>query len=140
MPLCHSPSLASGNGTAWETSIALLDMVPSIVTHPAAIADLLRCMQRSDTGHWAFVRPLASGEVMENDSHACAHLPQVAHLSEMLRIDVICSVWHHDLRALPCKRIDDVPPQKPCAAKDCRNHSTDLHSANNHHWTALTIA
>lgn len=37
-----------------------------------------------------------------------SHLAQVTHLSEMLGIYVICSVWDHHLCTLPRKCIDDI--------------------------------
>ena len=55
------------------------------------------------------------------------HLAQITHLSEELCIYIICSVRHHYLRALSCKRIDNVPAKKSCAAKDCCCDSADLH-------------
>ena len=70
------------------------------------------------------------------------HLAQITHLSEELGVHIICSVGHHHLCALSCKRIDNVAAEESCAAKDCCCDSADLHgkrsskSALNAHLTS----
>ena len=53
-------------------------------------------------------------------------LPQVAHGSEVLHVQVIASVGDDDLRASLGQGVDDIPSQKASAAKDCCSDTADL--------------
>lgn len=57
-----------------------------------------------------------------------SHLTQVAHDLQVLYIQLVTSVGINDLRALPSKPIAHISPEEPCAAEDCGDDTTDLHS------------
>lgn len=60
---------------------------------------------------------------------ALSYLPKVSHLPQVLDIQVVASVWHDHLRALPCQRIYNVAAQEPSTPEDCRCDPADLHNS-----------
>ena len=77
------------------------------------------------------------GKHSEGPGNPVSHLAKVAHLSEVLHVDVVTSVRKHHLRTSFRESINDIAAKEASSPKDSRRQSTYLHVPDTNEYKTL---
>ena len=113
---------------------AMYDMPDAVVVACIEVLDLDYLQQEGSQIHtvWQVKQKHAeAGGSQHVQKHvgasAVPHLSQISQGTEMLCIQVIASVWDHTLASCFSEGVNEIPSQKPIAAKYGGCDAADLH-------------